>query len=117
MLPRRLLIRILASQNAAPEIRSIDIAGMTEDKSPLRRMTWLTASNDQCSGEAIAISCIVCGKIPTGTQMPPIAERITIETEPNGNAWFIVLKRVPTKNPYAVAAKPIEIAMGSNSHE
>ena len=48
--------------------------------------------------------------------MPPIADKITIDTDPNGSAWCMVLKTVPMKKPYAVAAKPMHSATGNNNH-
>ena len=53
---------------------------------PFRKMIALMASNPHLRGEIIATFCMVGGNRSTGTQIPPRADRITIDIAPKGIA-------------------------------
>ena len=95
---RFVLMKKLASHNMIPVPNSMPAGFSASATLPSRSITWLTASSDQCSGEAIAICCIPGGITSIGTHMPPMADKITTKQRSLNMRGIHSRNTVPEKN-------------------
>ena len=74
--------------------------GKTSSLQPqFRKSKLLIPSNPQRIGDKVEIALSELGSTSTGTQTPPIAERMTTEIAATGNAWLVVLNIEPINKP------------------